>query len=205
MKRLCVLGLLLLFAWLPAAAKSPKGKAAPLVRFEWGLHAGAGLWGYGSVDGHLGELKGKMGWQAGISAAAVWGRWFLQPEIRYVHNRAEFTHPGGAVFDLKSNVIEVPILVSVRIARILHLNVGPVVTVMDHCEYTGIGDLSRDVGRTRSTLGYAVGTAVRLGGHWTVDLRYTGGFRAVKNELWDGGPEIPMRGYAVQLSAGYVF
>jgi len=205
MKRFCVILLSLLCAThLSAGAKGPAGAGMPRVRIEWGAHAGVGFWGYG--NGSTWDLKGKTGWQAGISMAAVWGRWALQPEVRYLHHGIEFEPaPGIEGFDVKSNLIEVPVLVSLRIARILRLNVGPVLTVMDRCEYTGSDGLSRDVGRTRSTLGYAVGTAVKPGKHWLVDLRYTGGFGSVENVFRDGGPAISMRGYSVQLSVGYVF
>lgn len=206
---LILFGLQLLPRELPArnpdsgAAAQPK---QPKVRTEWGIQAGAGFWTYGGGE-NLGGLKGCMGWQAGISMAAIWGKWALQPEIRYVRHRVEMTLPGtGApAIDLKSGSIEVPVLFSVRAVEPLRFYAGPVLTVLDHCTYSDPGGLSLDVGHVRPTLGYAVGASVLLGKRLLIDARYTGGFGSVKGVFWNEGPEVKLRGHAVQIGIGYVF
>lgn len=112
-----IIGFLLLFVpgLLRAGERAPLPKKGPKVRMEWGVQAGAGFWSYAGGD-NLGGLKGRMGWQAGISMAAVWGKWALQPEIRFVRHGVDLTLPGesGAKIDLKSSSIDVPVLFSVR-------------------------------------------------------------------------------------------
>lgn len=199
--------LLLLAALLSAGAVRAEGTNSklPKVRIEWGLQAGAGYWAYSGE--HTGSLKGRMGWQAGISMAAVWGKWALQPEIRYVRHRVEMTLPGDAApsLDIKSGSIEVPVLFSFRVLKPLRLYAGPVLTVLDHCTYKDPGGLSLDVGHLRPTLGYAAGVSVVAAGRLAIDLRYTGGFSSVRGVFWDGGPEVKLRGHSVQIGIGYMF
>lgn len=198
--------LLLLPGMLRAEERAGKSKKLPKVRMEWGLQAGAGFWTYGG-GGNLGELKGRMGWQAGISMAAVWGKWALRPEIRFVRHGVEMTLPDEArpTIDLKSSSIEVPVLFSVRAVEPLRFYAGPVLTVMDRCSYTDPDGLALDVGHVRPTLGYAVGASVLLGRRLLLDLRYTGGFGSVGGSFWNEGPEVKLRGHAVQFGIGYVF
>lgn len=203
-----IIGLLLLL--LPgvvrAGERAPKSKKGPKVRMEWGVTAGAGFWSYAGGD-NLGDLKGRMGWQAGISMAAVWGRLALQPEIRFVRHGVDLTLPGeaGATIDLKSSSIDVPVLFSVRAVDPLRIYAGPVLTAMDRCSYADPDGLALDVGRVRPTVGYTVGASVVLGRRMLLDLRYTGGFGSVGGVFWNEGPEVKLRGHAVQFSIGYVF
>ncbi len=199
--------LLLLAAILPAGALRAQGdtRKTPKVRIEWGLQAGAGFWTYSGEN--IGSVKGRMGWQAGISMAAVWGKWALQPEIRYVRHRVEMalTGDGASTVNLKSGSIEVPVLFSVRVLKPLRFYAGPVLTVLDHCTYDDPEGLSLDVGRVRPTLGYAAGISVMAAGRLAIDLRYTGGFGSVEGVFWYGGPEVKLRGHTVQIGIGYIF
>lgn len=203
------IGLALLVLLLPgmlrAQEQPAKPKKGPTVRVEWGVQAGAGFWTYGGEG--LGGQKGRMGWQAGISMAAVWGKWALQPEIRFVRHGVDLTLPGGtgATIDLKSSSIDVPVLFSVRAVDPVRFYAGPVLTAMDRCSYTDPDGLSLDVGHVRPTLGYTVGASVVLGRRMLLDLRYTGGFGSVEGVFWNEGPEVKLRGHAVQFSIGYVF
>ncbi len=203
-----IIGFLLLLVpgLLRAEERAPLPKKGPKVRMEWGVQAGAGFWSYAGGD-NLGGLKGRMGWQAGISMAAVWGKWALQPEIRFVRHGVDLTLPGesGAKIDLKSSSIDVPVLFSVRAVEPLRIYAGPVLTVMDRCTYADPEGLALDVGHVRPTVGYTVGASVVLGRRMLVDLRYTGGFGSVGGVFWNEGPEVKMRGHAVQLGIGYVF
>lgn len=198
--------LLLLPGMLRAGEQPEKLKKIPKVRMEWGVQAGAGFWTYGG-GGNLDALKGRMGWQAGMSMAAVWGKWALQPEIRFVRHGVEMTLPDGkrSSIDLKSNSVEVPVLFSVRAVEPVRFYAGPLLTVLDHCSYTDPEGWSLNVGRVRPTLGYTVGASVLLGRKLLLDLRYTGGFGSVKGIFWNEGPEVRLRGHAVQFGIGYVF
>lgn len=203
-----IIGLLLLL--LPGVVRAgegvPKPKKGPKVRMEWGVTAGAGFWSYAGGD-NLGDLKGRMGWQAGISMAAVWGRLALQPEIRFVRHGVDLTLPGEAraTIDLKSSSIDVPVLFSVRAVDPLRIYAGPVLTAMNRCSYADPDGLALDVGHVRPTVGYTVGASVVLGRRMLLDLRYTGGFGSVGGVFWNEGPEVKLRGHAVQFSIGYVF
>ncbi len=204
MKRAILILTGLLGAILGVQAEEASGSKPPKVRFEWGAQVGAGYWSY-ATPAEVSDLRCALGWQAGITTALVWGKWALQPEIRYARHRLDFTPaPEAEAIEVKSNALEVPILVSWRPTPRWRIEAGPLLTVLNSCKHLTAEGLEFDLGRVRPTVGYTVGVGCTLGSRFLIGLRYVGGFSRVESILWENGPELKLNGHALQLNVGVV-
>ena len=151
------------------------------------------------------EIRNKCGWQAGIVTAVNLGAFAIEPQILYVRQGLRIRPEGSGELNLKSNSIDVPVLVSLRLLNPVRIYAGPVFTVMNDCKRMDGGDLL-DFGRVRPTMSYTVGAGVVLLRQLLIDVRYNGQFRA-KHEvvLPDGRQLDKLRSYNVALSVGYLF
>lgn len=175
----------------------------PSMRVEWGAQTGVGFWNY-RVNSN--KVDGRLGWQIGASCALNWGLVALQPEMHYVYHTVPLapspTDPKEDIL-LKSNSLEVPILISLRPIGPLRINVGPVITALNKCKFKG-AESDIDFGRVRSTVGYTAGAAITLGEGFLLDLRYNGTFKR-QTIVGPLGNEFRAQGHAVWLSFGYIF
>lgn len=189
---------------LLAACAGSAWAQRPRTRIEWGLIGGINIPDY-TTNMSRTEVKNKLGWQAGIMTAVNLGAFAIEPQILYVRQGLRVRPEGGKEINLKSNSIDVPVLVSLRLLRPVRIYAGPVFTVMNNCRQKSGGDLL-DFSRVRPTMSYTVGAGVVLMGHMLVDLRYNGQFRAKHDVvLPDGGKMDKLRSYNVALSLGYLF
>ena len=189
MIRKIVVTSLLVVCALSAAAQRPR------TRIEWGVLGGINIPDY-TTNMSGTDVKNKLGWQAGITTAVNLGAFAVEPQIR---------PEGQKEINLKSNSIDVPVLLSFRLLRPVRIYAGPVFTVMNDCKQKSGGDLL-DFGRVRPTMSYTVGAGVKLLGHLLVDLRYNGQFKSKKDVvLPDGGKLDKLRTYNVALNFGYLF
>ena len=191
---------LLLLGTLPAAAQLPG------VRLEWGVIGGVNVPDF-TTDMDRTEVKNKLGWQVGMVTAVKVGIIAIEPQILYVRQGLRIRPEGGREINLKSNSIDVPVLVSLRLLRPFRFYAGPVFTVMNDCKQKSGGDLL-DFGRVRPTMSYTVGAGVKLLGHMLIDLRYNGQFKGKEDVVLPiGRPACldKLRSYNVALSVGYLF
>lgn len=190
--------LLLLAVALPAMAQRPR------TRVEWGVVGGINIPDF-STDMSRADIRNKCGWQAGIVTALNLGAFAVEPQILYVRQGLRIRPVGGAEVNLKSNSIDVPVLLSLRLLHPLRIYAGPVFTVMNSCRQKSGGDLL-DFGRVRPTLTYTVGAGVVVMRHLLIDLRYNGQFRSKHDVLLPDGQQLDqLRSYNVALSFGYLF
>lgn len=173
-------------------------------KVQWGITAGPGAWIYDTTV-ELYDVKGSIGWHAGLQWAIVWDNIALEADIRYGRHRVTLTPKGEAYqeVDMSSNSLEVPILVSFR-PGIFRINFGPVFHALESCKHAMADGTLIDFGCVRPTVGFTVGAGVQLGRHWLIDLRYNGDFSAPKGVFYDGGPEVSIRQHVLQLSVGFV-
>lgn len=151
------------------------------------------------------DVKNKLGWQAGIVTAVNLGAFAIEPQILYVRQGLRIKPEGAKEINLKSNSIDVPVLVSLRLLRPFRFYAGPVFTVMNDCKQKSGGDLL-DFGRVRPTMSYTVGAGVKLLGHMLIDLRYNGQFKGKEDVVLPDGSRLDkLRSYNVALSVGYLF
>lgn len=183
---------------LPASAQLPG------LRLEWGVIGGINVPNF-STDMSRADVRNKMGWQVGMVTALKVGIIAVEPQILYVRQGLRIRPEGGNELNLKSNSIDVPVLVSLRLLSPFRVYAGPVFTVMNDCKQKTGGDLI-DFGRVRPSLSYTVGAGVALLRHLLVDVRFNGQFRAKHDVVLPDGRKLDkLRSYNVALSFGYLF
>ena len=146
MIRKIVITLLLGACVWPALAQRPR------TRVEWGVIGGINVPDY-TTNMSKTDVKNKLGWQAGIVTAVNLGAFAIEPQILYVRQGLRIKPEGAKEINLKSNSIDVPVLVSLRLLRPFRFYAGPVFTVMNDCKQKSGGDLL-DFGRVRPTMSY---------------------------------------------------
>ena len=198
MIRKIAMTLLLAACIWPALAQRPR------TRVEWGVIGGINIPDY-TTNMSKTDVKNKLGWQAGIVTAVNLGAFAIEPQILYVRQGLRIKPEGAKEINLKSNSIDVPVLVSLRLLRPFRFYAGPVFTVMNDCKQKSGGDLL-DFGRVRPTMSYTVGAGVKLLGHMLIDLRYNGQFKGKEDVVLPDGSRLDkLRSYNVALSVGYLF
>lgn len=125
----------------------------------------------------------------------------LQLELGYAHNKVE-AERGATLYDVKANVMEIPILFSYRGLGIVRFNVGPVLSLSSAGRYSN-GRERVEFGNVRSTLGYAAGVGVELTTKLLVDARLTGNFGRTDNYF--EGLEFRSSAMWLTLGIGYMF
>lgn len=193
MKRLIMLALAAILLMTASTLKAQN------LNVQWGITAGVNMADY-SVKALKGQsisydkVKNDLGWQVGLMASVNIGRLAIEPQILYVRHSTELTQ-GTTKNALKSNSLDVPILVSLRLIGPLRVMAGPVFTVLN--DNTGLKDLSID--QLRSTCSYALGVEARILQKLRLDVRYNGQFK--KKETIIG--EVGVNTFA--LNIGYYF
>lgn len=169
-------------------------------RMEMGLSVGASFMDVSATEGVV--LSPKMGIKGALSMSLEWQESYaLQLELGYAHNKVE-AERGATLYDVKANVMEIPILFSYRGLGIVRFNVGPVLSLSSAGRYSN-GRERVEFGNVRSTLGYAAGVGVELTPKLLVDARLTGNFGRTDNYF--EGLEFRSSAMWLTLGIGYMF
>lgn len=169
-------------------------------RMEMGLSVGASFMDVSATEGVV--LSPKVGVRGALSMSLEWQESYaLQLELGYAHNKVE-AERGATLYDVKANVMEIPILFSYRGLGIVRLNVGPVLSLSSAGRYSN-GRERVEFGNVRSTLGYAAGVGVELTPKLLVDARLTGNFGRTDNYF--EGLEFRSSAMWLTLGIGYMF
>ena len=169
-------------------------------RMEMGLSVGASFMDISATEGVV--LSPKVGVRGALSMSLEWQESYaLQLELGYAHNKVE-AERGATLYDVKANVMEIPILFSYRGLGIVRFNVGPVMSLSSAGRYSN-GRERVEFGNVRSTLGYAAGVGVELTPKLLVDARLTGNFGRTDNYF--EGLEFRSSAMWLTLGIGYMF
>lgn len=169
-------------------------------RMEMGLSVGASFMDVSATEGVV--LNPKVGVRGALSMSLEWQQSYaLQLELGYAHNKVE-AERGATLYDVKANVMEIPILFSYRGLGIVRFNVGPVLSLSSASRYSN-GRERVEFGNVRSTLGYAAGVGVELTPKLLVDARLTGNFGRTDNYF--EGLEFRSSAMWLTLGIGYMF
>lgn len=171
----------------------------PNKRMEMGISVGATYMGM-SAKGL--ELQPKMGLRGALTMSLCWYEQVaLQMELAYLHNKIE-TKSMKTTFDVKSNVMEIPLMFSYRGLWPMRFNVGPVLSLAGTGRYSN-GEEKIEFGRLRTTLGYVASVGVNISDSVVVDARFTGNVGRTDNYF--EGVEFSSSSYWVGLNIGYLF
>ena len=169
-------------------------------RMEMGLSVGASFMDVSATEGVV--MSPKVGVRGALSMSLEWQESYaLQLELGYAHNKVE-AERGATLYDVKANVMEIPILFSYRGLGIVRFNVGPVLSLSSAGRYSN-GRERVEFGNVRSTLGYAAGVGVELTPKLHVDARLTGNFGRTDNYF--EGLEFRSSAMWLTLGIGYMF
>ena len=172
---------------------------SPSKRVEMGVSVGATYMGM-SAEGV--ELQPKLGMRGARTMSLCWyDAVALQMELAYLHNKIE-GKLGKSGYDIKSNVMEIPIMFSYRGWGPMRFNVGPVLSLAASGRYSN-GVERIEFGGVRPTLGYTAGVGVELTRHIVLDARFTGGLARTDNYF--EGAEFRSSAYWATLGVSYLF
>ncbi len=132
------------------------------------------------------EADSRLGWNLGVVSKIRLvnfgiGGLFFQPEIVYGQNTVKVNTPPNGEFKTRMNTIDIPLLVSARLAMV-NVHAGPVVNVMTRFN-TSDGD--SEMSPERPAVGYAVGAGVNLGLIF-IEGRYHGEFGKLRSNIDNG-------------------
>ncbi len=188
--------------WIIAAllALAVTGGASAQKLLEYGVTAGVNMpnfttWTPGA------EIGNKLGWQAGVVVRINTPVVAIQPELLFVRQGLDVQWQGSDV-RVKSNSFSLPLLASVRLLRILHINAGPVFSLTNDCKYK-VDGLRYDFGRLLPSVGYAAGVALQLG-HLMIDARYNGQFKRMRS-VNAHGIDVDAQSRSVAVGLAYLF
>ncbi|MEG2365532.1 MAG: porin family protein [Alistipes sp.] len=167
---------------------------------EYGLTAGINIPDYSTSTSNS-DISNKLGWQGGLVIRIHTPVVTIQPELLFVHQSMNVRWENDQV-RVKSNSLNMPVLASFTLLKILHLNAGPVFSLTNSCKYKFDGQ-KYDFGRLQPTIGYAIGAAVQIQ-HFLVDARFNGQFKN-KQSVNEHGIDVDVKSYSVALSVGYLF
>lgn len=147
-------------------------------------------------------LDGKMGLRAAIMMSLCWQEAYaLQMEIGYIHNKIDGKR-GEVAQQVRSNIVEVPIMFSYRALGPVRINLGPVLSLASSGRYDTEYDRI-EFGRLRPTLGLAAGVGVELSRHLLAEARFTANLNDTQHYF--EGVEFVSRSWWAALSIGYRF
>lgn len=192
MKRLALLLAALCITTYASAGLTPK--------FKFGLKAGLD---YQSNDFNSTlsssikdfDIHSNSGWFAGAMADISWGKLGVHPEVIYSRNSFAIA---GADGRLKTNRVEVPVLLNYNLLGVLNINAGPRFCIMDDASGES-GDIKWKI--KSPTVGYAVGVETTI---WKISIsaRYNGAFKRTEVMGLTAGKNQPNN---IQLGVGYYF
>ncbi len=204
--------------------KMQRQQNAPKVTTEFGLGIGA-RYNWLSVQpissNFTPTLTTKISYGAALQFRLNIGKYFgIQPEISYAYSTIKINDPTyNLSTKAKSNLVQVPLLLSFRIAM-FRINAGPVFTLMDDTTYhlARVEDESvqqMHFGKLYPTVTYAAGVSVKFAKCIILDLRYSDQFCDIKSEnAYIGTLDqtkqseaqlFRTRNRSVQLRIGYAF
>lgn len=168
---------------------------------EMGVSLGAS---YLTLDSSTNEvsLSPKLGVRAALEMSLVWDeKYALQMEVAYQSNKADVAR-GVRELELRSNIVEVPLMFSYRGLQPVRIGVGVVLSPIASGRYET--EFERlEFGQLRQTVGYVADVGVRLTQHLMLDARFVGSFGKMDNYF--EGVEFQTQGWSLSFSVGYMF
>lgn len=178
-----------------------------MAQVELGLRGGLNL-NSNSVDLATGGASptdvadSKTGFHFGAYASFNLGLLSIQPEAYYSVQGSDVS-VGSVNGAIKSNYLQVPILVRFDFLKMINIHVGPQYGILLKNEIDVDGSVT-DLKEKSASGDFSImaGVGIDLPSNLSVTLRYVKGFTNIVDEAVAGGPDT-MKNAMLQLSVGY--
>lgn len=187
------------------ATLSMRAQSIPFVMY--GVSVGTNISTFKLQDAANNNLAhSQCGYQLGVMAGLDLPIVELIAEVLWVNSKMEFSSDNSTY--IKSNSIELPVLVSVPVLGPLRVKAGPSFLLYNDAELKYPSG-SESIDRVKSTLGYVIGLGVNLT-NITLDLRYNGQFSDRETffdvlNITNEPSQYDIAAHTVSLSVGYRF
>ncbi len=209
MKIKYILSLLILFTLLPSLnAQEHYGISyEPYLnrqhtKMVYGLGAGAVFPIMSVRDGDV-DMTSNIGYKVGAMFGVSFGRLEIVPELWYSSSKMSIKMGHDPELDVSSRSLDMPIMVGLRVAKPLRLNIGPTFALMCNNKITEDDGSQVEFGSIKSSVGYVIGFSYDIVSGLFLDFRYGGRFAAHSNE-WDKD-SFDVFMYTLDLTAGFRF
>ena len=174
----------------------------PKVRMEWGVGVGATYTGVKSISTDIVSLKPRLGLAGHFDMGLRIGRNFaVETEIHYEGGSISVATP-KVEHKVRTRTMDIPVLLSLRMANRIRLSAGPLFTVMSRAEYTQDGEI-KFFGPTNPTWNVAAGVGIGLTRHLLIEARYVHPLKSSINQF--DGIEFNTRSYRVTAGLTLLF
>ena len=147
-------------------------------------------------------LSPKAGFRGGLQMSLVWEqKYALQMEVAYAFNKVD-SSLGERKAELRSNIVEVPVMFSYRGLNPVRIGAGVVFAPVASGRYDVAAERV-EFGQLRQMVGWVADVGVKLTSHLLLDARFVGCFGGVDNYF--EGLEFRSRSWQASFSLGYMF
>ncbi len=127
-----------------------------------------------------------FGFHAGLFARITMLNLYIQPEVLFTSNGGKIEFHDGATKQIKEyefNKLDVPIMVGLKLSKVLRLQVGPVASLLLKADAKE-GGVTEDVkdNYKNATIGYQAGIGFDLG-RLALDLKYEGNLSKLGSDV----------------------
>ncbi len=171
-------------------------------KMVFGLGAGA-VFPIMSVRGGDVDMSSKAGYKLGMMFGVDFGGIEIVPELWYSGCGMSVKVGDDPKLDISNRSLDMPIMVGIRLAKPLRLNLGPTFALMCNNKVTEEDGSETEFGSVKSSVGYVIGFSYDIVSGLFLDFRYGGRFAARSNE-WSKEP-FDVWTYTLDLTAGFRF
>lgn len=118
------------------------------------------------------------------------GKVFIQPELLFTQTKGDFAfvpngvsgNPAPENYEAKFNRLDIPIMVGIRMFKVMRVMAGPIASVNINSELKNSVETVDNANFENATFGYQAGLGVDIG-NLSVDGRYEGGLSNVTDNI----------------------
>jgi hypothetical protein len=115
----------------------------------------------------------QTGYHVGVFGRIGGGGFYVQPELLFTQTSGKFLS-GQDQINAQFNRLDIPVMVGMRIFKVLRLQAGPIASLNIDSKLKEAGSTVREVDFENATLGYQAGLGLDFG-NLSIDGRYEGG------------------------------
>lgn len=147
----------------------------------------------------------EVGYHVGVFARISAASFYVQPEVLYTQTSGTFvvngpTPGGNGNFDLEFNRLDVPVMVGIKVLKVLRIQAGPILSIDLDSKLKDPLGTPIDVDYKKSSVAYQAGLGVDIG-NFVLDAKYEGSLGGVVESI--GGLETDERLSQFVFSLGF--